>query len=407
MNENNGNGASGRLQFDEEMCERYIYGELSPADQERFEETYFSDDAFFERYIAVKTELLDLLARGELSSEKRSRMEPHFQATPPRRQRVEDSALFTTSVTAVARRRSPRATALVALATENDGFIAGLFRPITAFLTSPRPAAFTVLLIAVGGGLYLLNRSSSTDMGREIAVQVPSEAGPPRRDEAPVSPDVAAEETVSGDEPASRTDPSSNRSTDDERSAADTYPGIRGSRKTAPAPGQKMPPSPTPGLPVRDRASTGSALTLSTVGRDNGRDAVPGEGLTQSVVLRSGATRGQGLANTLVLRSDNDQNWVNINLIFSGDSYPNYVITITDVQGNIVLKENDLKEQKKEDGNRTVSLWIDETSMFENRNRDYIAILQGQTSNGKLETIEEYYFHVRRVDKIPPPGKKL
>jgi len=51
----------------EETCERYLLGELSEAEQERFEEAYFADDALFEQFQAVKDDLLDAYARDELA----------------------------------------------------------------------------------------------------------------------------------------------------------------------------------------------------------------------------------------------------------------------------------------------------------------------------------------------------
>ena len=68
MSEDNGNNGSGTLGFDEEMCVSYLLGELSENDQERFEAAYFADDVFFDRYMAVKNELLDLYSRGELDA---------------------------------------------------------------------------------------------------------------------------------------------------------------------------------------------------------------------------------------------------------------------------------------------------------------------------------------------------
>lgn len=74
MSPSNGNGTSGSLLFDEAVCERYLFGELDGAEQERFESAYFNDDSFFNRFLAVKDELLDLYSRNELETGKRIRM---------------------------------------------------------------------------------------------------------------------------------------------------------------------------------------------------------------------------------------------------------------------------------------------------------------------------------------------
>jgi hypothetical protein len=78
MPENNGHNKMIADEFNEDMCERYILGELSEGDQEQFEAAYFADDAFFEKYLAFKTDLLDLYSRGQLPEEKRQKFENIF-----------------------------------------------------------------------------------------------------------------------------------------------------------------------------------------------------------------------------------------------------------------------------------------------------------------------------------------
>src|SRR5215203_3743533 len=88
MTNSDNNGNSGGDWFDDEMSERYLFGEMSAAEQEHFENAYFADDAFFERFMSVKNDLLDLYARGQLDEEKRRRMERTFLRTGPRRKRI-------------------------------------------------------------------------------------------------------------------------------------------------------------------------------------------------------------------------------------------------------------------------------------------------------------------------------
>jgi hypothetical protein len=309
MKENNGNSTSGVLQFDEEMCERYIFGELSPADQEKFEETYFSDDAFFERYLAVKTELLDLLARGQMDAAKRDRMEPHFQATGPRRKRVEDTAMFSRSVTAIAQKRTRRAKSPVVSPAANPGFSARLIALLSQFFMSPRAAAFAALILAVGGGSYLMFRSLSPGAGEEIVLvsedlRRPEEPEPKAATEQPVVKEVPGPGLGGG--PADEISPE--RSFNDNPRIVVRLP--KRARATKPQSAVANPPATTllpSTLPTNERAATGFALTLSTVGREDGREPGPaptsglniggqrgretsgGEGVTQSLVLRPGA----------------------------------------------------------------------------------------------------------------------
>lgn len=43
----------------EVQCEKYLLGELSEDDSQQVEEAYFADDSLFERFVAVKEELID------------------------------------------------------------------------------------------------------------------------------------------------------------------------------------------------------------------------------------------------------------------------------------------------------------------------------------------------------------
>src|SRR5688500_4852574 len=156
MMEHNGNGATNDLQFDEEMCERYLFGELTDAEQESFEAAYFDDDVFFDRFMAIKTELLDLYSRGELEAGKRARMEPHFLATATRRERLAESSEFIRAVNAVANRvQTPAAVAVISEPS--------LFDSIARFFTLPRLAGVAALVIALIGGVFLLSRSGEDE----------------------------------------------------------------------------------------------------------------------------------------------------------------------------------------------------------------------------------------------------
>ena len=91
----------------EDTCARYLLGELSEPEQAHFEESYFADDSLFERFRAVKDDLIDAYARGELSGRRRERFEQHFLASEPRQQRVEEARGFIRAVTAASTNPAP------------------------------------------------------------------------------------------------------------------------------------------------------------------------------------------------------------------------------------------------------------------------------------------------------------
>jgi hypothetical protein len=138
-------------------CERYLLGELSEQEQMQFEEAYFADDALFERFRAIKDDLVDAYTRGDLPGQKRERFEQHFLATNPRRQRVEEAKKFIRTVTAHATNASTVTT------------------PISAHMVAPRSlwrsiserfarrplvwqGALAVLIIVTLAGSWLLVR---------------------------------------------------------------------------------------------------------------------------------------------------------------------------------------------------------------------------------------------------------
>jgi anti-sigma factor RsiW len=73
---------------DQELIYRYLLGELPEADQSELEQRYFTDDALFERLIAIEDELINRYARNESSDEERQRMESFYLRSQTRRKRL-------------------------------------------------------------------------------------------------------------------------------------------------------------------------------------------------------------------------------------------------------------------------------------------------------------------------------
>ena len=86
-------------------CESYLLGELSEQEQTQFEEDYFSDTALFERFLAVKEDLVDSYARGQLTGRKLELFEKHYLATQRRQQNVAEARTFIDAVTVAADRK--------------------------------------------------------------------------------------------------------------------------------------------------------------------------------------------------------------------------------------------------------------------------------------------------------------
>src|ERR1044072_6678852 len=72
----------------DEMTVRYLLGELTESEQDRFEEQYLTDAAVHEQLLAIECELIDAFVRGDLSEEERRHFESGFLTTSERRKRV-------------------------------------------------------------------------------------------------------------------------------------------------------------------------------------------------------------------------------------------------------------------------------------------------------------------------------
>ena len=73
---------------DQQLLYKYLLGELPEAEQAELEQRYFTDDALFERLMAVEDELINRYARNESSDEERQRMETYFLMSQARRKRL-------------------------------------------------------------------------------------------------------------------------------------------------------------------------------------------------------------------------------------------------------------------------------------------------------------------------------
>ena len=74
---------------DESQSARYLLGEMTEAEQARFEERFFHDVELSEMLSEAENDLIDDYVRGELSPRERERFEHHFLVSERRRERVE------------------------------------------------------------------------------------------------------------------------------------------------------------------------------------------------------------------------------------------------------------------------------------------------------------------------------
>jgi anti-sigma-K factor RskA len=78
-------------QTDEVLITGYLLGELPEQEQTAVEARYFLDDAFFEQLVAAEKELIGRYVRGELSTEDHERFQRRYLTVGYRRKMVESA----------------------------------------------------------------------------------------------------------------------------------------------------------------------------------------------------------------------------------------------------------------------------------------------------------------------------
>ena len=273
-------------QFDDEMCERYLLGELSEAECTQFEEAYFADDALFEQFLAVKDDLTDAFARNELDEEKRNRFAKHFSATAPRRRQIEETQEFIRAVSAVSGK--------TVTSKKN-------WRQSFADFFNVRPLAWqfglaAVLLIALGGIWFFVRQPKTPD---EQAVQKPTPA-----------PTVSL--------PINENTNTANINT--------ATPSPSPAKANQSPVNTNSTPQPTPKSPTTTPTQFSPAQFAA-------------------VVLMPVASRDINESNTL--RINSNTRTVRISLVFKSGDYRNYSAEITTVEGVSVRRQNNLKSSGK------------------------------------------------------------
>ena len=344
----------------EERCESYLLGELSEAEREQFEEAYFSDDALFERFLAVKDELLDAYARGEVAEEKLKRFTEYFLATAPRRRRLDETQNFIHAVSAVSTKANDT-NAPLADTTHKSG------RQLLADFFKLRPLAWQIalasLLIILGGTWILVRNRQPKPALDERATLQPSPIGnSPTDKNYNIAPNLDNQNTNQSSGNANdASKPASKNPANNNQSAANANNRSSANQNVVPKPAPKITPEPAPQIASAQIAS---------------------------IILLPFASRDIGESNTLRINSDTRS--ARLRLVFKTANYRNYSATVTTIEGATVRQQNNLKAVVI-GTNKSVTLQIPPTLL---RGQDYIVTLTGQTADGQTETAGKYYFRV-------------
>ncbi|MFN0112099.1 MAG: hypothetical protein ACKVZH_24820 [Blastocatellia bacterium] len=132
---------------------RYLLGELSPEQTDRFEEQYFTDDETFDRLLLTKADLIDLYLHGQLDERQATNFESFFLKSPDNQHEV-------TLVRSLMKMGSEAARKEPAPWTEKIEKLFGLW-PVRARVAA---MAFAALLILISGWLMIANRRMSAEL---------------------------------------------------------------------------------------------------------------------------------------------------------------------------------------------------------------------------------------------------
>jgi hypothetical protein len=327
----------------EHTCTRYLLGELTDAEQAQFEEAYFVDDLLFERFLAVKDDLVDSYARHELAGRERERFEQHFLANQPRRERVSDAREFIRVVSALPS-KAPEKTAKTPKRDLGTARWQSFLQPFAPGRLVTQGALAALLLLAIAGSLVLIRR-------------VQRERGELQK------------ESVA-------------RNQKEEKNRSEVGPAPRSSVTTGGQRDSVVNSQPTP------TAKTESPLQTTK------RQSPPLPVHVASLSLMPFSSRETD-STPISLRLGPGTSLVRLSLIFKDDDYRSYDITMRTVAGEQVMHRRELQAHTGAVGKR-VTLTMN-PSIF--RGQDYLITLMGLTPAGKLEAINDYYL---RVGHNPP-----
>jgi len=351
----------------EVQCEKYLLGELSEPDSQQFEAAYFADDSRFERFVAVKEDLLDAYARGLLTGEKRQQFEKRFLASAAGRQEIEDARQLIQFTTAASHDPGAQTVGAV-LPSERHSLWSWL---TGRSVLIPAGALATLFVLAFVSWMLLRNRTNTNQKDNAQANQgvVPS----PRKDDLTAPRTVTAQATPE-DSPVQRgtvESPSSLASRgqntkrsprvnsgDSEKLASRTADEESVALVLYPYTSRSITPLPTP-TPSTNQSGLGfSALTS---------------------------------APRLTLHSRTQS--VQLSLIYRYALEGPVEASVSDMNGKEILRRRNLNTGQSSEGKQSVTFAFP-TSLL--KRNDYIVRLSTRTKDGTPETIAEYSLNVER-----------
>lgn len=330
----------------DELFTRYLLGDLTEQERTRLEEAYLTDDDAFERFLAVKGELLDAYARGGLGGRERELFERHFLSTRPRRQRLSEARELIEFSTKAAAAATP------AVGVRHNS---PWWSTLPPFMHG-RPQALgfalaAVLAVAALGGLWAFFKSPEPRRAERAADTAPApDSVSDRRPDSDIAQNSASLPNNDGAAAA----------------AADRTPAVVAPPTVAPPPAKHATAS---DAPAKRR---------------------PAEARVASVTLTPLLTRDAARANTLTLRPGTSA--ARLRLAFRGGDYRRYTVVLQTVEGGRVWSGAASASEMAGEGG-VVVVNVPAGAL---RRKDYVIALSGVTAGGETKEINEYFLTVRK-----------
>ena len=320
----------------DEMMTRYLFGELSEAEQSQLEARYFTDAQTFDQLTQLETELVDSYARGRLSTRMRERFERAYLGNPDRRARLRFGEALAAKLDEIAASRVAERTG-VGGSSWWQRFSSSLRggRRVLAF-----SLALALLLVSsVSVWLFIHSRHLRQDLARAREAQAAQEQRE-REARQQLDSEQARTQELTAELEHARTEP-----------------------KLQPTP--TAPESPAPSVAAPSVAS---------------------------LVLIAGGIRGVdiGAAPTLVIHKGTQQ--VRLQLKLRENEYRSYQLVLQAVGGKEVFNRRHVKPQTDRSGASFIfSLPASKVGVG-----DYILTLRGFTASGELEDMSQTLFRVEK-----------
>lgn len=332
--------------YNQDFLIRYLLEDLTEAEAAALEDAFFADNALFEQLEIAENDLADDYARGNLTVSQREKFEAVFLNSPARRRKTAVSTLLYEAA-----EKMPDAAGLAETNqnVEREKFVIaarpGWRQTIESFFRAPQLIAGFAALLVLLGGAWLVWRTAQPSENLIAEQKTPALAGDHSPAAANDSPNPASSE-----KPAISLENSNNV--------------IQRNGVPASTPEPKI--SPTPAVKVRQPP------------------------VYAVLALAAGGVREGGETKTLAL-SDNTTA-ARLRLAFDEGDFSRYNAVVRTVEGKEIWR-GAAKVVKSRTGLHSATIEIPGIQLSAG---DFLVTLSGAGKTGVFETIEEYYFTVKR-----------